>query len=79
MIFVGIDDTDTKDSPGTNQLARAAVSEFGGAFFCERIVRHQLLFDPRVPYTSKNSCCSLLVRPLHPQRWSLALTFRPRR
>jgi tRNA(Ile2) C34 agmatinyltransferase TiaS len=63
VIFVGIDDTDTKDNPGTNQLARAAVSEFGGAFFCERIVRHQLLFDPRVPYTSKNSCCSLLVRP----------------
>jgi len=26
-----------------------------------RIVRHQLLVDPRVPYTSKNSCCSLLM------------------
>ena len=63
MIFVGIDDTDTENSPGTNQVARAIVSEFGDAFFCERIVRHQLLFDPRVPYTSKNSCCSMLVRP----------------
>jgi len=63
MIFVGIDDTDTKDSPGTNQVARAIVAELGDDFFCERIVRHQLLFDPRVPYTSKNSCCSLLIRP----------------
>ncbi len=63
MILVGIDDTDTEDSPGTNQVARACVSELGERFFCERIVRHQLLLDPRVPYTSKNSCCSLLVRP----------------
>ena len=66
MIFVGIDDTDTIDSPGTNQVARAIVSELGDPFFCLRIVRHQLLFDPRVPYTSKNSCCSLLVRSAQP-------------
>lgn len=63
MILVGIDDTDTKDSPGTNHVARGIVSELGPEFFCERIVRHQLLFDPRVPYTSKNSCCSLRIRP----------------
>ena len=61
MILVGIDDTDTKTSPGTNQVARSIVADLGGEFHCRRIVRHQLLVDPRVPYTSKNSCCSLLL------------------
>lgn len=62
MILVGIDDTDVADSPGTNQVARSIVAELGDGFHCVRIVRHQLLFDPRVPYTSKNSCCSLLIQ-----------------
>lgn len=61
MILVGIDDTDTATSPGTNQVARAIVAELSSSYRCKRIVRHQLLFDPRVPYTSKNSCCSLLM------------------
>lgn len=61
MILVGIDDTDTATSPGTNQIARAIVAELDSEFRCLRIVRHQLLVDPRVPYTSKNSCCSLLM------------------
>jgi len=56
MILVGIDDTDNADSPGTNRLARALALELGG---CTRIVRHQLLVDPRIPYTSKNSAASL--------------------
>lgn len=63
MILVGIDDTDTATSPGTNQVARAVVAELDSGFRCMRIVRHQLLVDPRVPYTSKNSCCSLLIEP----------------
>lgn len=61
MILVGIDDTDTLDSPGTNHVARAVVRELPPEYRCRRIVRHQLLFDPRVPYTSKNSSCSLLL------------------
>ena len=30
MIYVGIDDTDTLDDPGTNQLARHLVRELAG-------------------------------------------------
>ena len=60
MIYVGIDDTDNLDSPGTNQLARKLVARVKGRFDCRLVVRHQLLFDPRVPYTSKNSSAALL-------------------
>jgi hypothetical protein len=63
MIYVGIDDTDTLDSPGTNQLARALAAEVAGEFCCRLIVRHQLLCDPRVPCTSKNGSASLLFDP----------------
>jgi hypothetical protein len=59
VIVVGIDDTDTADSPGTNQLARVIVREVDSDWQCARIVRHQLLFDPRIPYTSKNGSASI--------------------
>lgn len=62
MIFVGLDDTDVAGSPGTNQLARAIVGELGGDWRCERIVRHQLLEDPRVPCTSKNGSASIALQ-----------------
>ena len=63
MIYIGIDDTDVIGSPGTNQLARAIVRRLGhvangsahGAIVC----RHQLFFDPRVPYTSQNGSASI--------------------
>ena len=59
MTYIGIDDTDVIDSPGTNQLARAIVRRLGplaeGAIVC----RHQLFFDPRVPYTSQNGSASI--------------------
>lgn len=64
MIIVGIDDTDTLDSPGTNQVARAIAADISHRWRCVRIVRHQLLFDPRVPYTSKNSSASFLFKPV---------------
>jgi hypothetical protein len=63
MIFVGIDDTDTLDTPGTNQLARALVRAVAEDYRLVRITRHQLLFDPRVPYTSKNGSASILLEP----------------
>src|SRR5206468_2152591 len=50
-------------TPGTNQLARALVAQVAGAYQCVRIVRHQLLYDPRIPYTSKNGSASILLRP----------------
>jgi hypothetical protein len=63
MIYVGIDDTDTLDDPGTNQLARHIVRELAGQVHGRMILRHQLLEDPRVPCTKKNGCASILFSP----------------
>lgn len=63
MIYVGIDDTDMPDAPGTNQLAKALAVQLAGQCGCALIVRHQLLLDPRVPCTSKNSAASMLLTP----------------
>lgn len=63
MIYVGLDDTDTLDDPGTNQLARHFVRELAGQFCGQMILRHQLLEDPRVPCTKKNGCASILFEP----------------
>ena len=59
MIFVGIDDTDIVGTPGTNQLARALLKRLGESARGAVICRHQLFFDPRVPYTSKNGSASI--------------------
>lgn len=59
MIFIGIDDTDIIDTPGTNQLARLILKRLGGIARDAVICRHQLFFDPRVPYTSKNGSASI--------------------
>ncbi len=64
MIYVGIDDTDTLETRGTNQLAKQLVRLASPWFRARSIVRHQLLFDRRVPYTSKNGSASLLFDPL---------------
>ncbi|MBX6365943.1 MAG: ABC transporter substrate-binding protein [Gemmatimonadetes bacterium] len=62
MILVGLDDTDTPESAGTNQLARRLVASLPPGFEAVLVLRHQLLFDPRVPYTSKNGSASILLR-----------------
>jgi tRNA(Ile2) C34 agmatinyltransferase TiaS len=64
VIYVGLDDTDVLDARGTNQLARALVAAIRHEYRCLRILRHQLLDDPRVPYTSKNGSASLVLEPL---------------
>lgn len=66
MIYIGIDDTDTLDDPGTNQLARHLVKCLAGEYKGRLILRHQLLEDPRVPCTRKNGCASILLEPLAP-------------
>ncbi len=63
MIYVGIDDTDMPGTPGTNQFARALATHLSDRYRCAVIVRHQLLQDPRVPCTSKNSAASMLLEP----------------
>src|SRR5262245_36863761 len=57
MIYVGIDDTDNPHRGGTGRVARglAAVLRAEGITVLG-VSRHQLLVDPRVPYTSNNSC-----------------------
>ena len=64
MIYLGIDDTDVADSRGTNQLARLLVAALAADYRCLRIVRHQLLEDPRVPCTTKNGSASITLEPL---------------
>ena len=63
MIYVGIDDTDVIGSPGTNKLARSLIQAVAAEFPSIMAVRHQLLLDPRVPYTNKNSSASILFEP----------------
>jgi hypothetical protein len=59
LIYAGIDDTDIVGTPGTNQLARLILKRIGSAAQDAVICRHQLFFDPRVPYTSKNGSASI--------------------
>jgi hypothetical protein len=59
VIYIGIDDTDIIDTPGTNQLARLILKRIGTISKDSVICRHQLFFDPRVPYTSKNGSASI--------------------
>lgn len=63
-IFVGLDDTDTLDAPGTNQLARHLAYELAPVWNTHLITRHQLLEDPRVPYTKRNGCVAIAIEPM---------------
>ena len=56
--LIGIDDTDNLESRGTGHLARQLARLLESAISGLRIgsiTRHQLLVDPRIPYTSHNS------------------------
>lgn len=66
MMYVGIDDTDMPETRGTNQLAREISRRAAGSWTCLRILRHQLLYDPRIPYTCKNGSASMLFEPVRP-------------
>jgi hypothetical protein len=59
--LIGIDDTDSLDSPGTGHHARLIGQglQHRGYGILHDITRHQLLFDPRIPYTSHNSSLCL--------------------
>lgn len=61
--LVGIDDTDNLESRGTGFLARSMAKFINdnGLGIPGGITRHQLLFDPRVPYTSQNSSACIQV------------------
>lgn len=62
-LLIGIDDTDNADTRGTGYRARRLGSRLEelGLAQVEGITRHQLLVDPRIPYTSHNSSACLVV------------------
>jgi hypothetical protein len=62
FIFVGLDDTDTLESRGTGHLARLVAATLADEHPVLGVTRHQLLVDPRVPYTAKNSSAAIVLR-----------------
>lgn len=61
MLFIGIDDTDNLESRGTGHLAREIALQLPPEYGLVGVVRHQLLFDARVPYTRHNSCKAIIL------------------
>ena len=64
-MFIGVDDTDIPGTPGTGRLARSLADylESDGAGKVCGVTRHQLLLDPRIPYTSHNSAACIELDP----------------
>ena len=58
--LIGLDDTDNLESRGTGHLARFMATALAQDFQVQGVTRHQLLEDPRVPMTAKNSCAAIL-------------------
>jgi tRNA(Ile2) C34 agmatinyltransferase TiaS len=58
-VLIGLDDTDNKESRGTGHLARQIAASLSGSATLLGVTRHQLLVDPRVPYTSHNSSAAI--------------------
>ena len=61
-LFIGLDDTDIITSPGTGHLARDIASILAERYRLIGVTRHQLLNDPRVPMTAKNSANVIHLR-----------------
>lgn len=61
MIYIGLDDTDNAISRGTGRLARSIAGALSKLFDVLGVTRHQLLVDPRVPYTSHNSSATIHI------------------
>jgi tRNA(Ile2) C34 agmatinyltransferase TiaS len=62
LVFIGLDDTDNPDSRGTGRLARQISADLAISHSLVGVTRHQLLVDPRVPYTSHNSSAAIGLR-----------------
>jgi hypothetical protein len=62
-LLIGIDDTDNETSRGTGFRARGLGQRLASEGLAQTlgITRHQLLVDPRIPYTSHNSSLCLAV------------------
>lgn len=59
--LIGVDDTDNLESRGTGHRVRLLAGALAEAGLAQPqgITRHQLLVDPRIPYTSHNSSASI--------------------
>jgi tRNA(Ile2) C34 agmatinyltransferase TiaS len=62
IFFIGMDDTDNLESRGTGHLARQVAACLSADYQILGVVRHQLLFDRRVPYTKHNSSATLVIK-----------------
>jgi hypothetical protein len=61
-VYIGFDDTDNKDSDfGTGKIARHIENLLPGGCSIWGVIRQQLLFDERIPYTSHNSSACVVV------------------
>ncbi|PKL57467.1 MAG: ABC transporter substrate-binding protein [Methanomicrobiales archaeon HGW-Methanomicrobiales-6] len=61
-LYLGIDDTDTRESRGTGRLARAIAAELARSYTVTGVTRHQLFVHPDVPYTSHNSSAVIHIQ-----------------
>ena len=59
MLYIGLDDTDNLTSRGTGNLARQIAATLAPDYRVLGVTRHQLLVDPRVPCTKKNSSAAI--------------------
>lgn len=59
MFWIGLDDTDNAESRGTGSLARRIADDLVEDYAVLGVTRHQLLEDPRVPCTKRNSCAAI--------------------
>jgi tRNA(Ile2) C34 agmatinyltransferase TiaS len=66
-VFLGIDDTDIPDTPGTGRIARAVASRLAPICTVTGVTRHQLYVHPDIPFTSHNSCAVLHCEGDDPQ------------
>ena len=62
MLYIGLDDTDTLGTPGTGRLARDMATLLAGKYAIGGIVRQQLFYDPRVPFTKNNRALASSLR-----------------
>jgi len=67
-LLIGIDDTDDLDSRGTGHLAQVLLARLRGLGLGTPVgaTRHQLLVDPRIPYTSHNTSACIAWRTSAP-------------
>lgn len=61
-LYLGIDDTDTRESRGTGRLARMIATELARSYSVTGVTRHQLFVHPSIPYTSHNSCAVIHIQ-----------------